>query len=223
MNIESLEKTLKYKFKDPSLLQCALTHRSVVGAVHNERLEFLGDAILGKTMAEFLYRRYPDASEGELSRIRASLVRGECLAEIADHLELGQYLILGPGEKKSGGRKRRSILANTLESIVGAIYLDAGPAFCEQWLLSIYGDRLFKLVEEVAAARDAKSALQEWAQANQFPLPIYEATASGAAHEQHFFVTCTIEGLPHKTEGQSTSRRQAEQAAARAFLELINE
>lgn len=215
----ALQKRIDYFFEDISLLERALTHRSSPQA-NNERLEFLGDALLGQIVAEALFHRYPDAREGGLSRMRAALVRGDRLAKLAKQLALGDCLNLGMGEKKSGGHERRSILADAVEALIAAIYLDGGWSVCREFVLKIYGDSLYNFSNNVAE-KDAKSVLQEWLQANKLPLPIYHATITGPAHAQTFHVICQVDGLPHRAEGTSTNRRNAEQLAAKQFLELI--
>jgi len=218
---DKLTKQLGYAFKDEALLERALTHRSIPG-LNNERLEFLGDALLSVIIAEELFKRHPDAREGELSRMRSSLVKGETLAELARDLEVQEYLHLGPGEKRSGGQHRQSILADALEALVGAIYLDGGFTVTRDAVLEWF----HHIVQDISAlepSKDAKSELQEWLQARKLPLPTYTAEVTGAAHEQTFVVTCTVEGLTHESEGVSTNRRSAEQMAAQNFLELLNE
>ena len=217
MDKAALQKILDYIFSDVALLQMALTHRSV-RSHNNERLEFLGDAILGFTVAEMLYRRYADFDEGKLSRIRSNLVSGEQLAVIARRLGLGTFLILGPGEQKSGGNDRDSILAGSVEALIGAIYLDSDIDTAKQFVLSLYDDISLDNLDCEKLQKDPKSILQEWLQAHQFPLPVYTAETSGKAHEQNFHVVCTVEGLPHKAVGESTSRRKAEQIAAENYL-----
>jgi len=219
--LAALEKRLQYHFTNPTLLKQALTHRSAVGAENNERLEFLGDAVLSHIIAEALFQRHPNAPEGDLSRMRSSLVCGDRLANIAKQLALGSFLTLGVGEKKSGGSHRTSILAYAVEALIGAVYLDAGMTTCRELVLQFYHDEIDTLAK-MTTEKDAKSTLQEWLQARKLPLPVYEATVTGAAHTQTFHVVCSVEGLPHKTEGSSTSRRQAEQVAAKAYLELLN-
>ena len=221
-SIKTLEKKLDYRFNNAALLNQALTHRSCAGQENNERFEFLGDAILSHIIAEELFQRYPTSREGDLSRMRSALVCGEKLAEIAKRLTLGDFIKLGAGEQRSGGQSRRSILANAVEAIIGAIYLDAGFNACRDVVLNIYGNDLTTLPTD-SPEKDAKSTLQEWAQARRLPLPSYEATITGEAHAQRFHVTCRVEGLPHETQGVSTNRRQAEQAAAKAYLELLDE
>lgn len=219
VNLTPLMLRLHYQFNEKSLIQRALSHRSF-NSQHNERLEFLGDAVLSLIISNELFVRHPRAQEGSLSRMRASLVNGEILAEFAENLEIGPYLLLGPGEKKSGGHQRKSILADTLEAIIGAIYLDGGMEPCRQCVLRWYGER-FDDLATLRPKQDAKSQLQEWAQAHKFQLPIYEIKATGKAHEQVFFATCRVDGLHYYAEGKSTSRRKAEQLAARHFLDLI--
>lgn len=208
-----------YTFKDLQLLEHALSHRSI-GDTNNERLEFLGDALLGVIIAEALFRHCPHAREGELSRMRSSLVSGTRLAELAKKLELGEYIKLGAGELKTGGRQRESILANALEALIGAVFLDSGIEHCRQCIFNWYGNLLGDL-SIMHLAKDAKSHLQEWAQAHKFSLPSYTATISGKPHEQVFMVICEVPGLPHCATGSSTSRRKAEQLAAKHYLDLL--
>lgn len=215
---DRLESSLDYTFADQCLLQQALTHRSA-GSRNNERLEFLGDAILGGVIAAELYRRYPDAKEGELSRLRANLVRRESLAEIAQLLDLGSYLTLGTGERKSGGHRRDSILSDTVEALLGAIFLDSDFAACQNCILRLFAARLDSLAD-VASLKDAKTRLQEYLQSRHQPLPEYTVkTVSGEAHAQFFRVECVVDdiGLP-PGKGQGSSRRQAEQHAAADLL-----
>ena len=213
-----LERSLDYTFDDQGLLQQALTHRSA-GSRNNERLEFLGDAILGGVIAAELYRRYPGAKEGELSRLRANLVRRESLAEIAQTLDLGSCLTLGTGERKSGGHRRDSILSDTVEALLGAIFLDSGFTVCQSCILRLFSARLDSL-SDVASLKDAKTRLQEYLQSRHQPLPEYAVKAvSGEAHAQFFRVECVVDGIglpPGK--GQGSSRRQAEQDAAEDLL-----
>ena len=215
---DKLESSLDYTFDDRGLLQQALTHRSA-GSRNNERLEFLGDAILGGVIAAELYQRYPGAKEGELSRLRANLVRRESLAEIAQLLDLGSYLTLGTGERKSGGHRRDSILSDTVEALLGAIFLDSGFAACQNCILRLFAARLDSLAD-VASLKDAKTRLQEYLQSRHQPLPEYTVkTVSGEAHAQFFRVECVVDdiGLP-PGKGQGSSRRQAEQHAAADLL-----
>ncbi|WP_423062841.1 ribonuclease III [Candidiatus Paracoxiella cheracis] len=219
--LDQLMARLGHHFNQPKLLENALTHRSV-GSDNNERLEFLGDAILGFIITSELYQRHPNAPEGDLSRMRASLVNGEILASMATDLGVSEGLHLGLGERKSGGKKRRSILADALEAIVGAIFMDGGMQACRRCVLDWYGERVDDL-SKLTPVKDAKSQLQEWLQARKFPLPSYKVEISGEAHAQTFTVTCRVEGLPHATTGVGKSRRKAEQAAAERFLEKLNE
>ena len=215
-----LQERLGYDFGDSGLLERALTHRSV-GARNNERLEFLGDAILSFVIAELLYRTEPDAHEGRLTRLRAHLVRRETLAAIARELELGAALRLGPGELKSGGRGRDSILADAFEAIIGAIYLDSGLAACREVLETLFGERLARAAREVGL-KDPKTRLQETLQGQGRALPQYTVVKlEGAAHDQSFTVECQVEGIPRPVTGSGSSRRKAEQdAASRALEEL---
>lgn len=211
-----------YRFRDPALLETALTHRSA-GARNNERMEFLGDAVLGYLISAELYERFPKATEGQLSRLRASLVRGETLADIASQLELGEQLILGPGEMKSGGFRRRSILADAFEALIGAIYLDSDMDTVRKVVLPLFASRLEEC-DPSRVIKDPKTRLQEYLQARGAPLPEYTVQAiTGKAHNQTFAVACHIEGLAEQPVGTGSSRRAAEQAAAEQALELLGE
>lgn len=206
-----------HRFADPGLLQQALTHRSA-GAPHNERLEFLGDGIVNLLVAEVLFQRWPKADEGALTRARAELVREASLATIARHLELGGRLTMGPGEMKSGGHRRDSILADALEAVVAAIYLDSGFEACRAAVLPWFEESLAALPVG-KPGKDAKTRLQEWLQARQRPLPSYELVSeSGDDHAKTFNVSCTIIDPTLTAEGEGSSRRNAEQAAAAALL-----
>jgi ribonuclease-3 len=210
---------LGYVFKEPQHLEEALTHRSAARP-NNERLEFLGDALLNVIIAAELFKRYPRATEGELSRLRATLVKGDTLAELARRLNLGDYLRLGAGELKSGGFQRDSILANGLEAIFGAVYLDSDFETCRCLILNLYVNLLAKLptVEEL---KDPKTRLQEHLQARQQALPIYTVLeVTGEAHAQCFTIECNIMGTVCTT-AVGSSRRKAEQEAARQALEMI--
>jgi len=206
-----------HAFADGELLTQALTHRSA-GAPHNERLEFLGDAVVGLIVAEALYRRWPKADEGALTRARAELVRESSLAAIARTLDLGPRLVLGPGEMKSGGHRRDSILSDALEALVGAICLDAGFDACRRVVLPWFEDA----VNDTPAGKvgkDAKTRLQEWLQARQRALPAYELVSeSGDEHAKLFRVACVLGDPPMAAEGEGASRRAAEQAAAETLL-----
>jgi ribonuclease-3 len=219
--LKTLENQISYQFEDSNLLTQALTHRSA-GEIHNERLEFLGDAILSSIIAEELFQRQPDAKEGELSQMRAALVNGDILAKFGEQLQLGDYLIMAAGEERTGGRSRRSNLANAFEALIAALYLDAGFNTARQCVLTWY-NKQFENLAEFSPAKDPKSALQEWLQANKLPLPDYTVTTTGKAHEQTFHVFCQIIGLPYQTEGVSHSRRTAEKIAAEKMLEKIHE
>lgn len=214
-----LSQRLGYSFSDEQLVTLALTHRSK-GGVNNERLEFLGDSILNFVIAEALFQRFGQAREGKLSRLRARLVKGKTLADVAREFELGDFLILGSGELKSGGHRRESILADTVEALIGAIYLDAGFEAARDRILSWYGERLDGLSLE-DPIKDPKTRLQEYQQAHQLGLPKYKVlSVEGPTNEQVFNVECRILGLePAVSVG--TSRRGAEQAAAQKLLTLL--
>jgi ribonuclease-3 len=201
----------------PDLLTLALTHRSA-GRANNERLEFLGDAALGLVMAEALWARFPEADEGELSRRRAALVNKDSLAALAREVRLGDYLHLGPGELRTGGHARDSILADALEAVIGAVYLDLGLEQAREMLLRLFAGRLERVARE-EAIKDPKTRLQEWLQARRRPVPEYHvADLSGAAHDQHFVVVCRLPDTAAEARGEGTSRRRAEQAAAARML-----
>lgn len=221
MNDGVVSKALSgYHFQNQSLLEAALTHRSV-GRYNNERLEFLGDAILGFVIAEVLYERFPQAEEGVLTRLRASLVKRETLAGIARELELGAMLRLGPGERKSGGWRRESILANSLEAVIGAIYLDSDMASCKAFILGLFGPKL-EVLKPDAMEKDPKTTLQEILQENRLPLPSYEVVDQrGEPHKRIFTVRCSVECLPEPVTAEGRSKRVAEQAAAKKALQLI--
>lgn len=219
-DLERLCRKLNYSFAKPALLRRAITHRSADRG-NNERLEFLGDSILNFLIADFLYARFPRAQEGELSRLRATLVKGEALAEIARELEIGDYLILGPGELKSGGYRRTSILADAFEAVIGAVYLDGGLEACRELVTRSYQDRLGSLTGKTLL-KDPKTRLQEYLQARQYPLPDYRVRAvNGEAHEQVFQVECFINDKFPSVTGTGRSRRKAEQAAAAQVLDWL--
>lgn len=210
-----------YVFVNQGLLAQALTHRSA-GAPHNERLEFLGDSIVNLLVAEVLFERWPKADEGALTRARAELVREASLASIARQLELGARLTMGPGEMKSGGHRRDSILADALEALVAAIYLDAGFETCRSVVLPWFETPLSALPVG-RPEKDAKTRLQEWLQARQRPLPAYELICeSGDDHAKSFLVRCLTLDPPLMAEGEGTSRRNAEQVAAAAVMEQLD-
>lgn len=220
VQLPSLIKKLGHNFNDISLVELALSHRSV-GKKNNERLEFLGDSILGVVVSELLYSKFPQSSEGDLSRMRAQLVKGKTLAEIAREFELGDYLILGPGEMKSGGFRRESILADAVEALIGAMYLDAGLEACRRNILVWYASRIEALSPQTNT-KDAKTLLQEWMQARKKSLPIYQLLQTkGAEHEQVFIVECELKGLEKRFQGEAKNRRTAEQTAAQAALDYL--
>lgn len=217
---QPLYKKLGYSFRQEELLVAALTHRSA-GSPNNERLEYLGDALLNWVIAEALCRLHPKASEGDLTRLRASLVREVALADISQTLELGDYLKLGAGEMRTGGFRRQSILADTLEAVLAAIYQDGGIETAQTVILHLYRTSLEQL-PDAASLKDAKTRLQEFLQGQGLPLPDYEVIeVTGQAHKQQFRVSCLVPGRTQKAEGQGSSRRLAEQMAASRLLELM--
>ncbi len=216
--VEQLCKRLGYRFRDPALLEQALTHRSANRRRNNERLEFLGDALLSQIVSGWLFEHFPDASEGQLTRMRASLVRGPTLAEVARELLLGESLYLGGGELKSGGSRRDSILADALEAVIGAIMLDGGEEPCRRVVLEWFNERL-KTVSPQSAGKDPKTRLQEWLQADQHSLPEYDVLhVRGQAPAQEFEVICRLAAFGEDFSATGPSRRKAEQRAAREAL-----
>jgi ribonuclease-3 len=218
--LSALQVRLGYAFRDRALLQQALTHRSF-SADHNERLEFLGDSVLNLAVAHLLYRQLASLPEGDLSRVRANLVKQDTLHQLAQALDVPQALRLGEGELRSGGQKRPSILADALEAVIGAVYLDGGPAAAQGLV-----ERLFAQLEIApqmqAAAKDPKTELQEWLQGRKLALPQYAVIATtGAAHRQIFEVACEVPQLRQSQRGFGPSRRAAEQAAAAALLDIL--
>ena len=212
-----LERAIGHQFVEPAHLEQALTHRSA-GSLNNERQEFLGDAILGFIIADELYNHFPNASEGQLSRMRAGLVKKETLAGIARQLELGNYLSLGLGELRSGGQSRDSILADGLEALFAAVYLDSGYASARQVILGLFRERIATLSLE-SQAKDPKTLLQEYLQSRKLALPSYTILEiAGEQHEQEFIVECRIEGSSLLSQGRGGSRSKAEQAAAGGFV-----
>lgn len=210
-----------HAFRDATLLDRALTHRSA-SAQHNERLEFLGDALLGALVAEALYTRWPKAAEGELTRARAELVRESSLAAIARQLALGERLKLGPGELKTGGHRRDSILADAVEALVAAIYLDAGLEACRAAVLPWFTGAIEALPPPHKLGKDAKTRLQEWLQGRGRPLPVYTLLSeAGEEHAKTFRAECALSEPPLRVEGEGTSRRAAEQQAAEAALRQV--
>jgi ribonuclease-3 len=215
-----LKKSLAYEFVNEDLLRRALTHRSAAGS-NNERLEFLGDSVLQLIVSERVFGERPRASEGRLSRLRSLLVRDKTLSDIATELGLGEHLILGSGERKTGGHRRASILADAIEAIFGAVYLDAGFEAARLVVERAYGERLQNLPEG-KELRDPKSRLQELLQAEQKGLPVYAVeNVSGKAHKQYFEVSCTISDPSLQSTGGATTRRDAEQEAASEMLEML--
>lgn len=219
--INKLQRRIGYEFSDTAFLSLALTHRSASGN-HNERLEFLGDSILSFVVADDLYHRFPSVDEGDMSRMRATLVRGNTLAELGREFELGDVLQLGPGELKSGGFRRDSILADAVEAIIGAIYLDSDLETVRGIILGWYKERL-ETIQPGANQKDPKTRLQEFLQGRRKPLPAYNVTkVQGEAHNQQFTVECEVAGLERPVVGKGSSRRKAEQAAAELALQKLD-
>lgn len=219
-NLDRLCRRLQYEFKNPAYLKQALTHRSV-SSENNERYEFLGDSILSMVIANALFEKFPNESEGLLSRLRAFLVKGEMLATIALELELGNYLFLGQGELKSGGFRRASTLADALEALFAAVFFDGGFAASQRVILNLYQTRLDdeSLQDNLT---DAKTQLQEYLQSKKQPLPDYVLTKIvGEEHEQQFYITCTVAAFALSTHGTGETRRKAEQLAAKQLLQMI--
>ncbi|HKW80585.1 MAG TPA: ribonuclease III [Casimicrobiaceae bacterium] len=220
MSPAAQSESLGHVFRRPELLRQALTHRSFA-AEHNERLEFVGDAVLDCAIGVALYRRFPAMPEGELSRVRANLVNQDTLYRLARGLDLGARLRLGEGEQKSGGAGRPSILADALEAVFGAIFVDGGFVAADAAIVRVYADELAK-IDATGAAKDAKTRLQEWLQGRKLPVPDYEVAAvRGEAHLQTFDVVCRIPSLAIAAGGSGPSRRAAEQAAAAEALEQV--
>jgi len=220
LDITTLTRELGYTFIDQNLLRMALTHRSA-GSRNNERLEYLGDSVLNFIIAAELFRRCPELHEGDLSRMRAHLVKGERLSELAASLRLGEVLQLGTGELKSGGHHRASILADALEAVLGAIYTDGGFDTCKQVVLRLYRSLLENLPHP-DELKDPKTRLQEWLQSRQFALPHYEITGThGKEHEREFQVACILSHIDTRITGAGSSRRKAEQSAASKTLEML--
>ncbi len=216
-----LVKRLGYSFGDSRLLARALTHRSR-SSQNYERLEFLGDSILSFVIADTLYGRFPQTSEGDLTRLRASLVRRETLASLARELDIGNCLDLGGGELKSGGYDRDSILADALEAIFGAVYLDGGIDAVRDVVLRLY-QPVIERIDPAAIQKDPKTRLQEYLQKRSLPTPAYEVlSVEGESHHQHFVVECRVRGLDDPVRGEGNSRRNAEQAAAARVCEILS-
>jgi ribonuclease III len=220
--IEWLRDALGYEFRDAKLMEAALTHRSAGGS-HNERLEFLGDSILNCVVATMVFREFAVADEGDLSRLRATLVSGESLASIANELNIGERLIMGSGELKSGGFRRKSILADAFEAIIGAIYIESGFAAASSTVERVFAPRLNRL-PSATELKDPKTRLQEALQAKGLPIPEYQVESiSGQAHHQVFRVSCSATALGLSALGEGQSRRAAEQVAAKLLLAQINQ
>jgi ribonuclease III len=220
MTLSVLEERLHYRFTKPEHLVQAMTHRSY-SSVHNERLEFLGDSVLNCVIAQLLYQQFPRLDEGELSRVRANVVRQQSLADVALRLGLGEFLKLGEGEMKSGGFRRPSILADALEAIFGAVFIDAGFERAQDVIASCFQGQLAELAS-VASDKDHKTQLQEFLQGKRLPLPVYTVIETrGAAHNQDFDVECVIDSFNVVVHGSGKSRRAAEQAAAEQALKSI--
>lgn len=220
-DVDKLCRQLGYPFANPQLIEQALTHRSV-GGDNNERLEYLGDAILGFIVADALYHHFPTASEGQLSRLRSSLVKRDTLAKIAREVDLGAYLNLGAGELRSGGHARASILADGVEAIFAAIYLDGGYTAAREVILRIFTARIEALNLD-HHQKDPKTRLQELLQARKLGLPSYQVTEiSGDPHQQTFRVLCRVDELRHEVQGTGPSRRKAEQDAAARLLSSLH-
>lgn len=221
MNAEKLSAFTGYSFRQPELLEQALTHRSLSRKNNNERLEFLGDSILNLVISNHIYRRFGAADEGDLSRIRASLVKQSTLATIARGIDLGEYIHLGGGELKSGGFRRASILSDALEALIGAIYLDSDFTETETVVMRLFEPAL-QNIGEAAELKDPKTRLQEYLQAQQRPLPAYRVEkTSGKSHSQVFTVSCRIQQPALESSGSGSSRKKAEQQAAQQLLDQL--
>ena len=215
----ALQRTIGYQFQEPALLVRALTHRSF-GADNNERLEFIGDGLVNAVVAELLFSNYPDLDEGSLSRLRSKLVSKEGLATLAERFELGPLLLLGAGERKSGGRHRASIMADTVEALAGGMLVEAGFGMASQIVASWFIADIASL--DIHTTRDAKTRLQEWLQGKGYPLPAYEVIAIfGDDHNQIFEVACSCKAAESRQVGTASSRKKAEQKAAEAMLEIL--
>jgi ribonuclease-3 len=223
VNAEKLYALTGYRFKQQELLQQALTHRSFSRSGSNERLEFLGDSVLNLVITRHIYRRFDNADEGELSRIRASLVKQSTLAKVARAIDLGGAVNLGGGELKSGGYRRASILADALEAVVGAVFLDSDYPQAEKVVLELYREQLAN-VDVNAEYKDPKTRLQEYLQSRQLELPVYAVEqTTGQAHSQEFTVSCTLAGLDLRASGSGKSRKRAEQVAAQKLLDRLEQ
>lgn len=219
MHTKAVEQKIGYRFKNAKLLTQALTHRSF-GLPNNERLEFLGDSVLNCVIAKILYQRFPGIAEGDLSRVRANLVNQQCLYDLASSLDLGESVMLGQGEIRSGGSKRPSILADAMEAIFGAVFLDAGFEAAADLISSLF-DEILSDLDPAAVSKDPKTRLQEFLQGRRLSLPLYSVIGvTGQAHDQHFRVECAIEEMAIRTQGEGSSRRAAEQDAAKRAYAL---
>jgi len=222
-DLDRLSRRLGYQFQDPALLQLALSHRSVSRRRNNERLEFLGDSQLSQIISSEIFHRFPEAAEGQLTRMRAFLVRGQTLAEVARELSVGDYLILGGGELKSGGNRRDSILADALEALIGAIVIDGGEDACRTVILNWFASRLEQISPQ-SVRKDAKTRLQEWLQARKHDLPAYQVVSvTGQAPKQTFQVECSLPDLSRRFTAAGASRRRAEQQAAEQALDWLEQ
>jgi ribonuclease-3 len=220
LRLQSLQERIQYQFQDPERARLALTHRSY-SAQHYERMEFLGDSVLNLAVSSLLYRELQGFTEGDLSRVRSNLVRQQALHDIAQTLSLHQYLFLGDGERKSGGLRRPSILADALEALIGAVFLDGGYDAAAQVVERFY-QPILNQVDPKTLGKDAKTLLQEFLQGHGMPLPLYQVVAThGAAHNQVFEVECLVSKLAITVLGSGASRRAAEQMAATAALEAV--
>ena len=220
IGLEQLQQRIDYQFRDPELLKLALSHRSF-GAKNNERLEFLGDSILSLVISDFLYQKFADSREGDLSRMRSQLVQAESLAEVARSLDLGSELLLGQGEMKSGGHRRDSILGDTVEALIGAIFIDSSLEESRRCVLNWF-KHLLAIAEEAKPSKDAKTSLQEFLQQRGHALPQYRVIETGGeAHSRLFTVSCKIDLLDREFTATASSRRKAEQMVAEKFLATL--
>ena len=221
MKLDNFQTILEYQFKQSDLLEQALTHRSYSQNKNNERLEFLGDSVLNLVISQHIYQREPGADEGDLSRIRSSLVNQEALARVARDIDLGDFIYLGGGELKSGGFRRSSILSDTLEAIIGAIYLDSGFEQARDTILLLYRSYL-RTLPDTDTLKDAKTRLQEYLQSKQLDLPEYTVIKTiGKSHDQVFTVSCSVASLKLQSSGTGSSRKKAEQNAAKKTLDQL--
>lgn len=220
--LQQLSKKLGYQYNDIGLLQHALTHRSM-GAINNERLEFLGDSLVNFMIADVLFHQFNRLPEGDMSRVRAHLVKGDTLAIIGKEYNLSDYLVLGPGELKSGGFRRSSIIADSVEAIIASVYEDGGLDACRQLVMHFYKKRLEEL-DPKKVGKDPKTRLQEFLQSHNEALPEYSIiSVNGAAHDQEFTVSCYVGKLNSKFEANASNRRKAEQKAAEIALKALGE